>query len=137
MCFCALLLCTIATLAAAAPGATCVVNPEGTGGYRTIQAAIDASSDSDIIELTDGTFSGDGNRDIGYLRKAITVRSQSGNPGSCIIDREVEYGHRGFCFHSGEDPTSVLEGVTIANGYTTFTHAAVSRGRAYDDGRIV
>ena len=109
----------ILVLAATASGETYVVNPEGTGDFPTIQAAIDAVVDGDIIELTDGTFTGDGNRDIDYLGKAITVRSQSGDPDSCIIDCEGSAAeqHRGFTFHSGEEPSSVLEGVTITNGY--------------------
>ena len=41
---------------------TYLVNPEGTGDFPTIQAAIDAVVDGDIIELNDGTFTGDGNR---------------------------------------------------------------------------
>jgi hypothetical protein len=100
-------------------GTTHVVRPDGTGDYPTIQAAIDASVDGDIIELTDGTFTGEGNRDIDYLGKAITVRSQSGDPTTCILDcgGSDEELHRGLRFHSGEGPESVLEGVQITNGY--------------------
>ena len=38
---------------------TYVVTPDGTGDFPTIQTAIDAAGDGDIIELTDGTFTGD------------------------------------------------------------------------------
>ena len=101
------------------PGETYVVNPEGTGDFPTIQAAIAGVQHGDVIELTDGTFTGDGNRDMDYLGKAITIRSQSGNPQACIIDCAGSRGdpHRGFSFVSDEGPESVLEGVTIANGY--------------------
>jgi pectin methylesterase-like acyl-CoA thioesterase len=54
--------------------ATYVVSPDGSGDFPTIQAAIDAAVDGGIIELTDGTFTGDGNRDIDYAGKSITVR---------------------------------------------------------------
>ena len=94
---------------------THVVSPDGTGDFPTIQAAIDAALDEDTIELTDGSFTGDGNRNIDYLGKAITVRSQSGNPEACIID--VQYEGRAFIFQSAEDSTSVLDGVGIKNGY--------------------
>ncbi len=101
--------------------ATYVVRPDGTGDFPTIQAAIDATVDGDVIELADGTFTGDGNRDIDYLGKAITVRSQSGVRESCVVDchGSPEERHRGFIFQSGEGSGSVLEGVTITNGYTS------------------
>ncbi|MCK4303686.1 MAG: hypothetical protein KAY24_05550, partial [Candidatus Eisenbacteria sp.] len=98
---------------------TYTVRPDGTGDYPTIQTAIDAVVDGDVIELTDGTFYGDGNRDLDYLGKAITVRSQSGIQLGSIIDcegSEVEP-HRGFWFHSGETAGTVLEGITIHNGW--------------------
>jgi hypothetical protein len=109
----------LAALPSLGLSATYVVNPDGSGDYPTIQAAIDAAVDGDTIELTDGTFTGSGNRDINYAGKAITVRSQSGNPEASIIDCEGSQSdlHRGFDFHSGEGPQSVLEGVTITNGY--------------------
>jgi hypothetical protein len=98
-----------------APSATIyLINPDGTGDFPTIQAAIDAATSGDIIELADGVFSGDGNRDIDYQGKPITVRSQSGDPGSCIID--CRQTGRGFYFHSHERGRSILEGLTITNG---------------------
>ena len=54
-------------LAATASAATHVVRPDGAGDYPTIQAAIVAAAGGDIIELTDGTFTGDGNRDVNFL----------------------------------------------------------------------
>ena len=73
-------------LVSSASAATYVVQPDGTGDFPTIQAAINAVVDTDIIELADGTFTGDGNRDLDYLGKAITIRSQSGDPSVCVID---------------------------------------------------
>jgi predicted outer membrane repeat protein len=113
----------VATLAATGDGslaATYVVTPDGTGDYATIQEAIDAAEDGDVIELADGTFTGDGNRDLSYLGKAITVRSQSGNPGLCTIDCEgsEEDPHRGFAFDGEVTYQSVLEAVTVKNGFT-------------------
>jgi hypothetical protein len=98
-----------------------VVQPDGSGDYSTIQAAVNAASDQDIIELGDGVFTGSGNRDINYYGKAITVRSQSDNPLACIIDCQgnENESHRGFHFASGEGAGSVLAGVTVQNGYVT------------------
>lgn len=91
-----------------------VVCPDGSGDFCTVQAAIDYASDGDTILLCDATFTGDANRDIDFLGKAITVMSQSGDPEACII--YCEDAGRGFYFHSGEDSNSVLAGVTIKDG---------------------
>ncbi len=58
------------------------------GDFPTIQAAIDASSNGDIIGLSDGTFTDAGNRDVDFAGRAVTVRSQNDDPETCIIDCE-------------------------------------------------
>jgi parallel beta-helix repeat protein/predicted outer membrane repeat protein len=97
-------------------GAERLVNEEGTGAYASIQAAILASSDGDVVLLEDGTFDGPGNYDIDFSGLAITVRSLSGNPEDCIID--CQRLGRGFIFQSGEDTTSVVMGLTIERGWS-------------------
>lgn len=98
---------------------TFVVRPDGTGDFPTIQTAIAASAHGDTIELADGVFMGDGNRDVDYLGKAVTVRSRSGDPLSCVISCQGSHDdpHRGFLFQSGEGATSTLEGITIEGGH--------------------
>lgn len=106
---------------------TIVVLPDGTGDFVTIQAAIDAAIPGDTIVLGDGMFIGDGNRDLDFKGKAITVRSASGNPDLCTINCEGYYNdaHFGFVFHSGEGPDSVLEGVSIIQGFFTSLDADI------------
>ncbi len=85
------------------------------GEYPTIQAAIDACVDGDVVVVAPGIYTGDGNRDIDFKGKVITVRSQNG-PENCIIDcngTQTEP-HRGFYFHNYEDANSVLDGFTIS-----------------------
>ncbi len=103
-----------------ASATTYLITPDGTGDFETIQEAIDAAVGGDVIELADGTFRGDGNRDLDYLGKAITVRSQSGNAKTCVIDCEgsEETPHRGVWFISDEPNSALLSGVTIENGWT-------------------
>jgi hypothetical protein len=124
-----LLACLVLLLAAGSSATTYIVDPDGTGDFPTIQAAIDAAEDGDVIELTDGTFTGDGNRDIDYLGKALTVHSQSGDPATCIIDCEgtPEEHHLGFNFRSGEGPEAVVEGVTVTNGFAEIGGAVYCR----------
>jgi hypothetical protein len=112
---CFLLSCSVEMVFAA----THVVRPDGTGDFPTIQAAIDAASPGDVIQLTAGTFSGDGNRDISFLGKPITVTSMSGEATACIIDCDASSAdrHRAFSFENSEGPASVLEKVTLKNGW--------------------
>ncbi len=107
------------SLPAVAEAVTVTINPYGTGDFPTIQAAIDALTDGDTIELTDGTFTGGGNRDIDFRGKGITVRSRSENAEACIIDCEGSLSdpHRGFVFQSGEDYQSSVEGISIVHGF--------------------
>ncbi|MGB2806145.1 MAG: hypothetical protein WBC22_00265 [Sedimentisphaerales bacterium] len=104
----------------AAAGRTIYVDYDGSADFNNIQAAIDDSNDGDTIIVADGTYTGNGNRDIDFLGKAITLRSTNG-PENCVIDINgtlFEY-HRGFYFHSGEDANSTVDGFTITNGFTS------------------
>ena len=75
--------CLLLSLPLLAAGTTYSVNPDESGDFPTIQAAIDDASviDGDVIELGSGTFTGPGNRDIS-CSKALTVRSAAGHPES-------------------------------------------------------
>jgi hypothetical protein len=106
-----------ALLAWPVSGDTYVVRPDGTGAFPTIQAAIDAVVDGDIIELTDGVFQGDGNRDIIWADKQITLRSQSGDPYNCILDCEgsLRRNHWGI-YLEDVGPGALVQAVTVRNG---------------------
>ena len=102
----------------AASGRTIYVDNYGTGDFNNIQAAINDANNGDTIIVADGIYTGDGNRDIDFNGKAITVGSANG-PENCIIDcNGTSYEpHRGFRFVSGEDANSGIIGFTITNGY--------------------
>ena len=123
-------------LTSVAGGTTIYVDANATGVYKgfradfqfgiqypSIQAAIDAAVGGDVIILAPGTFGGDGNRDLDFKGKAITLCSTDPNDpnivAATIIDCNGSEGHchRGFYFHSGEDANSVVEGLTITNGF--------------------
>ncbi|HUS37885.1 MAG TPA: right-handed parallel beta-helix repeat-containing protein, partial [Pirellulales bacterium] len=86
--------------------------------FDAIQEAIDAAATGDIIIVKDGTFSGDGNRDITLDGKAILLTSENG-PANCTIAPEgTSYEmHRGFCLDSGESAACVINGFTITGGF--------------------
>gem|GEM_PF-1144848 len=102
-------------------GADLYVSEDGqNGAYVTIQEAIDAAVTGDTVIIQPDEYTGEGNRDLDFQGKAITVRSaHPDDPNFVIIDCQgsEEEPYRGFLFESGEDLDSVLEGVTIKNGY--------------------
>ena len=120
------------------------------GDQPTIQAGIDSASQGDTILLADGIYTGDGNRDIDFMGKEITVMSETG-PDACVIDCGGTMYHRGFYFHSNETHDSILQGITITNGYAQFrggaiycdsdaspriTNCIIERNKSYNDGGI-
>jgi len=150
---CLIIVFLLGILCTAAAGRTIYVDNVGSADFSTIQAAINYANDGDTIVVADGTYTGDGNRDIDFLGKAITLRSKNG-PENCIIDcngTEAEP-HRGFLFYNGEDSNSILDGFTIRNGYDpvsgggilcssvrglvspTIQNCIITNNRARDDG---
>lgn len=81
--------------------------------YPNIQAAINAARDGDTVLVADGTYIADGNYNIRFNGKAITVESENGAQ-DCIIDCRQQ--GRGFTFDSNESQYSTLNGFSIING---------------------
>ncbi|HPM24910.1 MAG TPA: hypothetical protein PLP66_13465, partial [Phycisphaerae bacterium] len=101
-------LCAVVALCVASAAATERYVP---AQYVTIQGAIDACVAGDEVIIADGTYTGAGNKNLDFKGLAITVRSASGDPATCIID--CEGSGRGFYFHSGETAESAVRGLTI------------------------
>jgi len=111
---------------AASQAGIITVDDDGLADFSTIQVAIDYADDGDTVLVLDGRYTGNGNRDIDFHGKAITLRSENG-PKNCIIDcngSEAEP-HRGFLFYNGEDSNSILDGFTITNGYDPASGGAI------------
>ncbi|MBN2269708.1 MAG: right-handed parallel beta-helix repeat-containing protein [Sedimentisphaerales bacterium] len=94
--------------------------------YPTIQEAIDWAEAGDTVILAPGIYTGEGNRDVDFLGKAITVRSTDPTDftivAATVIDCEgsLDDRHRGFIFQNGEDANSVISGLTIRGGYEDY-----------------
>lgn len=85
--------------------------------FTTIQDAIDnANNHGDIVVIRDGTYSGEGNRNIDFRGKAITVKSENG-PKNCVILNTTQDLYSCFLFSNAEFDESILEGLTIEGFY--------------------
>lgn len=80
--------------------------------YPTIQEAISASRDGDTILVSEGIYKGEGNRDLDFSGKSITLRSM-GSPEFTVIDCESL--GRGAVFQHDETNETKLAGLTIQN----------------------
>ena len=103
--------------------------------FPTLQAAIDAAADGDIVQVAPGTYSGAGNRDIDFLGKAISLRSEEGAEAT-VVDCEgaPDDPHRGVLFVTGEGPAASLRGFTIRGGYVRGDWPAGDGGGIFCDG---
>jgi hypothetical protein len=89
---------------------------------RTIQAAINAASSTDQVVVGEGIYTGQGNHDLDFFGKWLTVRSKdpadANIVAATIIDCKNEgYFRRAFFFHSNEGSSSRVEGFAIIDGY--------------------
>lgn len=108
---------------------TVVVAAGGGGDYPTIQAAIDALTDGDTIELLDGVYAGDGNRELDLYGKALIIRARSDDPSRCVLDAEAtqEAHRRVIVTTGGRSAKASIGGVTIRGGiHETFSAAWLS-----------
>ncbi len=108
------------------PGDPAVSDPLEDGSaahpFDCIQEAVDAAYWegaylTEAVMVADGTYTGEGNRDITFDGKGVHVRSANG-PDNCTIDCQgsITDPHRGFYF-AKEGPFTVVEGFTITGGY--------------------
>lgn len=111
------------SITASALGDVLVVDCHGHYDHDTIQAAIDAASDGDVVVVLPNTCTKTGHyyENINFLGKAITVQSlYPANPA--IVDTTVINGNqldRVVIFSSPEDSKpygAMLDGITVTNG---------------------
>ncbi|MFH1614320.1 MAG: hypothetical protein ABIG61_04455 [Planctomycetota bacterium] len=104
--------------------------------YATIQHAINASTDTDVVIVAPNTYSGPGNVDIDCNGLAIIVRSTDPNNPDIVAatiincDANQSSPHRAFWFHNAEDANTVLNGLTIMNGYADYGGAVLSEANS-------
>ncbi len=83
------------------------------GEFETIQAAIDAAGDGDLIMVAAGLYGGAGNYELDFTGKKVTLGSEAG-PEETVID--CGFAGCGFRFTSGESQETVVYGFTVSDG---------------------
>jgi hypothetical protein len=146
-----------AALSPFALGATTLRVGSGETDLTTLQAAVDAAVDDDVIILSPGTYTGPGNCDIDLRGKAITIQSTDPLDADIVAQTVIDCAgseaepHRAFYI---VDCNGVgLAGLTITHGLATaggaiycdrstlelahcriVDNAALPGGTAYSDG---
>lgn len=106
-----------------APGDPTIGDPQENGSeahpFDSIQEAILASLSGDIIKVRDGLYSGNGNRNLLFGGKQLTVESENG-PQSCILD-------------AGGTSSSAQRHIELN---PTDSHQIIVRGLTFSGGRM-
>jgi parallel beta-helix repeat protein len=114
MCVCVLVL-----SGGVAKGGVIQINAAGTGDFPTIQEAIDAAVDGDQIVLAEGTYTGEGNKNLSLEGKTITLRSTNPARAAVVAATIIDCEGDGRAFHlygTYETPATMIDGLTITNG---------------------
>ncbi|MHC4757325.1 MAG: hypothetical protein ACYTE8_01580 [Planctomycetota bacterium] len=96
------------------------VQSSGKGPYETLQSAINAAEDGDEVVVGEGTYLGEGNRNLDFLGKAIVVRSEFPESVECVKSTIIDAEGIGVIvrFLNDEGEGSVFEGFTLFAGDT-------------------
>jgi len=89
------------------------VDAGGGGDYTTIQAALTAARDQDVVVIEPGTYSGPGNRNLTFGGSSPTVTGAE--------DRDlvvIDCGGAGRGFYMGGSSSPVIENLTVTGGDT-------------------
>lgn len=89
------------------------VDDDGSAQYTSIQAAIDASSDGDVISIAEGTYQ-EANVDPGGRAIHLIGEVDAGGAPLAVIDGTGN--HRCLRFISGETASTVIENLVVTNG---------------------
>ena len=106
----------VATIATVSSTKAATLNVPGT--YATIQAAINAASAGDTVEVAAGTYTAAGDYNLDFDGKAITLQGAGQTATIINLVASTRSSQEQFVvFHSGEQATSVVEDLQVENGF--------------------
>lgn len=91
-----------------------------TGDFATIQAAVDAAANWDLILVAPGRYTATGDDPVVSVGKAVAIRSENG-PESTVIDGE---GERQCVDVTTKTSNTQLQGFTLTGGFSNSNGAA-------------
>jgi len=108
------LLATCLLLTVVALARTITVDNDAPSDFNNIRAAIDHSSDGDVIDIWAGTYQ----ENISFGGKVVKVTSTDPNGLGVVTSTIIDANSQSSCvvFNHGEDGNSGLEGFTLTNG---------------------
>jgi hypothetical protein len=89
---------------------TITVAADGSGMFTQIQVGLDAASPGDTVSVAAGNYEGPDNRDLDFEGKSITLLGPAGWSSTRLLCGDLG---RGFLFHSSEDTTAVVQGLSV------------------------
>jgi len=101
------------------------VDDDGPADYSTIQGAINASTDGDVVKVMPGYYTGEGNYNLNFgsgliagQTRTITVCSSNANDPNIVIATIIDAQGQGsvFRFVNDEGPECIIAGLTITGG---------------------
>ena len=115
ICIVKLFVLTILCLCVQIAGASELLVPVG---YSTIQAAINAASDGDVVIVSPGTY----NENLDMDGKGITLRSVDPCSADIVSNTIINGSGAGSCIkmNSNESSDTIVYGLTFANGSSTY-----------------
>ncbi len=109
------------------PSQPYLIAADGSGDYETIQEAIDRVGTGATLQLADGVYTGEGNRDLQLSWKEITIEAVSGSPDGCVIEcagSEFEE-HVGVRVGELFAGALTLRNITVQNAYVSDPGGAI------------
>ncbi|MFN8549221.1 MAG: C10 family peptidase [Candidatus Eisenbacteria bacterium] len=97
------------------------VSADGRGAFATVQAALEGALSEETIELEDGVYSGEGNRDLVFPDRPLVLRSVNGDASKCVFDARGtrDDPHVVIAQLPVSSPGLTVEGITLRGAYDT------------------
>ena len=114
----------LALLVTPAAAATLHVKADGSGEYATIQSALDAATDGDVVRLAPGIYTGPGNLRLEFYAN-VTLEGET-SWEDCFIDAYADADDPDYIFNLSEETGGTIRNLTLRRGYWTNGGAVIT-----------